>query len=81
MNIRQKTESRYSVTITFKPSTKRQAIEASMPVREYRRMNKEFLKGQQNGTYTMFLENTETVVTFPLQDMDTIHAVPEVDLS
>ena len=69
-------DKKYQVAITF--STERTPIYALMPVREYRRMIKLFRQGKQTGTFEMIVDGHITEMTFPLQEMDTITAVPEV---
>ena len=69
-------ETRWEIAIHFK--TERAAIIGLMPRREYNRMLKEFRRGNETGTYEFIIEGTVTETTFPLQEIDTIHAVSEI---
>ena len=69
-------EARYQVAITFKAD--RTMIDALMPHREYKRMVRDFMHGKASGTYEFIMDGHTTELTFPLQEMDTIHAVPEI---
>jgi len=68
---------KYSVALRFK-NTNRNPIDCVMPVTEYRRMANDYRMGKTTGTYRMYLDNVEAELTFPLQELDTIHAAPEV---
>lgn len=68
---------RYFVAIRFKNAA-RDPIDCLMTIPEYRRMIKDFQLGKTTGNYRMVLDNIEAELTFPLQEMDTIHAAPEV---
>ena len=69
-------ELRYEIAITF--TTDRNQVEALIPVREYRRMIKQYRQGKPSGTYEMVMDGHVTEYTFPLQEIDTIIAVPEI---
>ena len=69
-------ETRYQVAITFK--TERTPIEALIPVRELRRLRKDFTCGKEIGTYELIMDGHVTEYTFPLQEMDVISAVSEI---
>jgi len=68
---------RYFVALRFKTAN-REPIDCVMPVPEYRRMVNDYQRGKYTGTYKMWLDNVEAELTFPLQELDTIHAAPEV---
>ena len=68
---------RYVVAIRFK-NEKRAGVDGVMPIIEYRRMVADFRAGKITGTYAISLDNVESELTFPLQEIDTVHAVPEV---
>ncbi len=68
---------RYFVAIRFK-NDQRAGVDALMPIPEYRRMVNDYRKGKYTGTYRMWLDNVESEMTFPLQEIDTVHAAPEV---
>ena len=68
---------RYFVALRFK-NEKRAPVDCIMPVPEYRRMIHDYQKGKATGTYQMWLDNNEAELTFPLQEIDTVHAIPEV---
>ena len=68
---------RYYVSIGFKQSTGRVPIDCLMAISEYRRMVNDYRLGKTTGTYGMNLDGHEAEKTFPLQDIDTIDAVPE----
>lgn len=79
MNLFDKLDNRrYEVAIRFKNEA-RAGIDALMTVNEYRRMINDFRKGKLTGTYEMSLDNIQSELTFPLQEIDTVHAAPEVD--
>ena len=66
----------HDVAITFKPGEPQRAdIEGAMCYREYRRLVRMYHAGRQSGTFAILLENTPAEVTFPLAEIDTIHAV------
>jgi len=67
---------RYFVALRFK--TAREPVDCLMRIPEYRRMMKDYRQGKYTGTYQMVLDNIEAELTFPLQELDTIHAAPEV---
>ena len=67
---------RYFVALRFK--TAREPVDCIMRIPEYRRMVKDYQRGALTGTYQMVLDNIEAELTFPLQELDTIHAAPEV---
>ena len=66
----------YAVRIQFKPGAKRDDVIGEMERREYKRMLDEMRHGFQVGTYQMMIENIETELTFPVCQIDTVHAVP-----
>ena len=74
--LRPKRETRYDVTITFKSD--RQPVVGFMPRREYKRMRGDVLKGKDLGAYEFVIEGHVTEMTFPLVDIDTIMALPEI---
>jgi hypothetical protein len=67
---------RYFVAIRFKNG--RAGIDCVMTIPEYRRMIRDFQQGKTTGNYRMSLDNIEAEMTFPLQEIDTVHAAPEV---
>ena len=69
-------DSYYQICIKFKPDTGRDDIAGLILIRQYRRMIRDFQRGKSSGTYWFKLDNSETNLTFPLQEMDTITAVP-----
>ena len=79
----------YEINITFKPNPEtgiaRDPIAGKMAVREYRRMKREFHRGRELGTYEIEIQIDgddwrKTEITFPVQEIDTIVAVPEVTM-
>ena len=67
---------RYCVAITFKAG--RNPVECVMQIGDYRQMVNDYRKGKTTGTYPMILDGTNAELTFPLQEIDTIHCAPEV---
>ena len=69
-------EPRCQIAITFK--TEREPIAGYMPVREYRRMKKDYLKGTEKGIYEFILEGHVAEKPVPLQDIDTFTMLPDI---
>ena len=70
------TQKRYFVALRFK--TERTPVDCLMRIPEYRRMVNDYRLGNTTGTYAMTMDGHEAEYTFPLQELDTVHAVPEV---
>ena len=69
-------EPRYDVAITF--STDRLPIAGYMPVREYRRMMKDIRKQNAGNAYEMIIDGHVAEMLFPITEVDTVTALPEV---
>ena len=66
----------YAIIIKFKGEANRADTVGEMERGEYKRMLDEMRHGFQVGTYKMHIEGIETELTFPVCQIDTVHAVP-----
>jgi len=67
---------RYLVALRFK--TERKGVDCIMAISEYRRMVNDYRRGKTTGTYEMILDGVNAEMTYPLQELDTVHAALEV---
>ena len=65
----------YDVVIKFKPGTERADIIGVMPARDYRRMLRDMVQSVRGAAYRITIDNIPSELTFPLAEIDTIHAV------
>ena len=72
-------EHRYQTTITFKDEAKRTPIDALIPRREYKRLVREYTRGEPIGTYEFVIDGNVVEMTFPIQEIDKIVYVSEIN--
>jgi hypothetical protein len=65
----------YEIDITFK--TERNNITGMMKRSQYKRMISEYHSGNASGTYEIVIDKIRAEITFPIQEIDTIHIALE----
>lgn len=70
----------YEVKIAFKSGANRRDIVGLVERGEYKRLLEEIRRGFEKSTYKITIEGHETEKTFPVQEIDTITALPVIEV-